>query len=91
MIRNFRTKGLKELFQTGESPKIGDDYKRKIIRILDFLNVVTKPEDMDIPGFNFHGLKGKPKRYSVHVNGNYCITFAWEGEDAIHVKFEDYH
>ena len=28
-----------------------------------------------MPGFNFHGLQGVPKRYSIHVNGPWCITF----------------
>jgi len=46
---------------------------------------------MNIPGWNFHGLEGKPKRFSVSVNGNWRITFEWEGEDANHVHLEDYH
>jgi hypothetical protein len=50
-----------------------------------------QPEDMNIPGFGFHGLEGKPKRYGVSVTGNWRITFGWEGEDAIHLNLEDYH
>ena len=42
-----------------------------------------RPEDMNIPGFNFHRLQGKPVRYTVHVNGPWCITFEWDGEDAV--------
>ena len=41
--------------------------------------------------FDYHALRGKPKRYSVHVNGPYCITFEWEGEDAVRVNLENYH
>jgi proteic killer suppression protein len=50
-----------------------------------------RPEDMNIAGFRFHGLQGKPKRWSVRVTGNNRITFAWLGETALEVDFEDYH
>ena len=46
---------------------------------------------MNIAGFHFHGLQGKPKRWSVRVSGNYRITFGWSGENALDVDFEDYH
>lgn len=49
------------------------------------------PEELDIPGFDFHKLQGNPVRYSIHVNGNYCITFGWDGDNAIDVDFVDYH
>lgn len=45
-----------------------------------------------MPGFDFHPLKGhKPTRYSLHVNGPWCITFEWDQGDALHVKLEQYH
>ena len=46
---------------------------------------------MNIPGFNFHGLRGKPKRYSVHVNGPWCLIFGWDENDAVDVDLEQYH
>lgn len=47
---------------------------------------------MHVPGFNFHPLKGfKPPRYSVHVNGPWCLTFQFEGENAVRVDYEQYH
>lgn len=50
------------------------------------------PEDMNLPGFGFHGLTGfNPKRYAVSVSGNWRITFAFDGEDAVDVDLEDYH
>ena len=51
----------------------------------------VKPEDMNLPGFGFHGLQGKPKRYAVTASANYRMTFGWEGEDAVAVDLEDYH
>ena len=92
MIKNIRHRGLKELFKTGSSQKIGQRYKKRAIRKLDVLNQAVKPEELDIPGFDFHKLRNtNPARYSIHVNGNYCITFGWDGDNAINVNFEDYH
>lgn len=48
------------------------------------------PQDMNVPGFFFHGLKGV-ERYSVRVTGNWRITFSWRGVDAVDVDLEDYH
>jgi proteic killer suppression protein len=44
-----------------------------------------------LPGFDFHPLRGRPQRYSVHVNGPWCITFEFDGEGADRVDFEQYH
>src|SRR5712672_820366 len=47
---------------------------------------------MNVPGFDFHSLQGfNPKRYSVHVNGPWCITFEFEDGEACRVDFEQYH
>lgn len=91
MIRSFRNKGLEELFVNGNSRKIGKRYHKRALRRLDVLQQAVSPEEINIPGFDFHILHGKPRRYSIHVNGNYCITFSWDGEHAIDVDFEDYH
>ena len=91
MIRNFKHKGLAELFEKGSSRRIGRQFQAKALRELDALSRATRPEAMNIPGFDFHKLKGNPVRYSVHVNGNFCITFGWDGDNAIDVNFEDYH
>ncbi len=91
MIQSFRHKGLKELFRDGWSSKVAINLQVRILRILDALDVAVVPEDMNIPGFNFHGLQGKPKRYTVHVNGPWCVTFAFEAGDALSVDLEQYH
>jgi proteic killer suppression protein len=47
---------------------------------------------MNVPGFDFHSLQGfDPKRYSVHVNGPWCITFEFGDGEARRVDFEQYH
>jgi proteic killer suppression protein len=91
MIESFRHKGLEELFETGSSSKVQKALVERILRRLDALEVAKSPEALSIPGFNFHGLRGKPKRFSVHVNGPWCITFEWRGENAVNVDLENYH
>ena len=91
VIRSFRSKALERLWLTGRSAKIRPDLKSRCLRRLDALNEAVTPRDMNIPGFNFHGLRGKPKRYSVHVNGPWCVTFGWDENDAVDVDLEQYH
>ena len=66
-------------------------HKRIVIR-LSVLDVAEAAEDMNQPGFDFHALQGsKPARYTVHVNGPWCITFEFENGDAFRVDLEQYH
>lgn len=92
MIKSFRSKALATLFATGKSSKIDAKmHKRTLVR-LDRLEIAERPEDMNLPGFNFHVLNGfNPTRYTVHVNGPWCITFEFDGTDAARVDFEQYH
>jgi len=90
-IRNCIHKGLEELFVLGKSAKIGTRYAKNCIVILDFLRDL---DDIDnCAGVkDFHELKGKRKStFSMHVTGNYRITFKWDNENVCDVNFEDYH
>jgi toxin HigB-1 len=91
MVGSFRHKGLEEIYFTGNPRRIGSDHTGKCVRILQLLEVASRPEDMNIAGFRFHGLRGKPQRWPVRVTGNYRITFGWSGENALDIDFEDYH
>ncbi len=91
MLRSFRHKGLRELFETGRSRRIRPDLQDRILRRLDALDAATRPAEMNIPGFDFHALRGKPRRYTVHVNGPWCITFGWEADEALDIDLEQYH
>ena len=92
MIRNFTHKGLERFFKNGNHRGIIARSEARIERILDRLNAIVKPEDMNIPGYKFHGLGGNRKgTYAVTVTGNWRITFEFDGEDAINVNMEDYH
>ena len=92
MIRTFKHKGLKALFETGKSGKIDAQMHDRILVRLDRLEAATSVAEMDVPGFDFHALKGfKPTRYTVHINGPWCITFEFDGTDAYAIDFEQYH
>jgi proteic killer suppression protein len=79
------------LFETGDSRKIAVALKARAVRRLDRMDAAADLAEVNIPGFNFHPLHGKPQRYSVHVNGPWTITFGWDGENAIDVDLEQYH
>ncbi len=91
MIRSFRHKGLKTLFMTGRSARVRQDLQSRILRRLDVMDVAVDLEELNIPGFDFHALQGKPKRYSIHVNGPFCLTFEWHEGDILRVDLENYH
>ena len=91
MIKSFKHKGLSELFERGHSRRVRQDLQSRTLRRLDALDQAESLGDLNVPGFNFHGLLGNPKRYSIHVNGPWCITFEWQEGEAIRVNFEQYH
>lgn len=91
MIRSFRHKGLAELNRKGRSAKVAPALQARCLIRLDALHYARRLESLNVPGFDFHPLKGKPRRYSVHVNGPWCITFQWIDSEAWRVDLEQYH
>lgn len=92
MIKQFCHKGLEDFFSTGSKSGIQPDHAKKLSRQLAALNNARTPEDMKIPGWDLHPLKGDlENHWSVKVNGNWRLTFAFEGNDAILVDYQDYH
>lgn len=91
MISTFRNKELARLWETGKS-RIDANLHRRILVRLDRLDVISKPEEMNLPGFDFHALRGfVPTRYTVHVNGPWCLTFEFADGEARRVDLEQYH
>jgi proteic killer suppression protein len=91
MIRTFRNKELAALWESGRS-RIDKRFHSRILERLDALDVASKASDMNVPGYDFHPLRGfHPTRYSIHVNGPWCITFEFADGDALRVDFEQYH
>ncbi|MBR5967062.1 MAG: type II toxin-antitoxin system RelE/ParE family toxin [Lachnospiraceae bacterium] len=92
MIKSFSHKGLKEFYITGSTKGIQTEHAHKLGRILDKLDASICPQDMDLPGYRLHQLKGDRKDiWSVSVNGNWRVTFFFVGEDAYLVDYVDYH
>jgi toxin HigB-1 len=92
MIRSFRSKALRRFVEQGDASKLSVPNVRRVETLLARLDGAIVPEDMDLPGYRFHGLKGKEKdRYAVDASGNWRITFGWDGRNAIDVDLEDYH
>jgi len=91
MIKSYRSKAVKIFFETGDGSKLPVPNHDRVRRQLITLDEATVAEDMNIPGWRFHGLKGKPKRYAVDASGNYRLTFGFDGQDAVAVDLEDYH
>ena len=92
MIKSFTHKGLKDFYETGSKKGIQPDHAQKLARILDRLDASISPQDMDLPGYRLHQLKGdKHDLWSVTVNRNWRITFYFEGQDAYLVDYIDYH
>ncbi len=91
MIKTYASKALETFATQGDGSKLPTPNHRRVRRILLALDAATKPEDMNLPGFRFHGLNTKPKRYAVDTSGNYRVTWAWNDGDAIDVDIQDYH
>jgi len=91
MIESFMHKGLKELFEDSKSIKVQKLLVARILRRLDAIDSAKSLDDLKVPGFNFHGLEGVPKRYSIHINGPWCLTFEWREENAYRLNLENYH
>lgn len=87
MIKTFANKRLKALWETGKS-RIDVRFHKRILRRLDALDAATAPEDMNLPGFNFHALIGHNlTSYIVHVNRPWSITFGFRDGDAYSLDF----
>jgi proteic killer suppression protein len=91
VIRSFRHAGLRELFETGRSARVRPDLQRRALQRLKVLDQAEVLSDLNVPGFNFHKLQGKPVRHSLRVNGPWCVTVEWEDGEAVRVNLEQYH
>ena len=92
MIVSFRHKGLERFFQTGSVRGIQASHQKRIRLQLAALDSASRVEDMNVPGYRLHELKGDRKgTWSVFVNGNWRITFEFLNGNASVVDYEDYH
>jgi proteic killer suppression protein len=92
VIKNFRHKGLQRFFEKGSKSGIQAQHERRLRLMLSRLDDITKATDMDAPSWKLHALKGDLKgHWAVWVDGNWRVTFTFDGKDAILVNYQDYH
>lgn len=92
MIRSFRHAGIEKFFLTGSKTGIQPRHAAKLSIQLFALNRARSAQDMNAPGWDLHPLRGDLRgHWSIKVNANWRLTFAFEGEDAILVDYQDYH
>lgn len=92
MIKSFRHKGLRRLFETGNTSGVQASHARRLRMQLTALDTAKVIADMDVPGFRLHRLKGALQaRWSISVNGNWRITFEFKDGNAYVLDYEDYH
>lgn len=92
MIVSFRSRALERLWAKGDTRGLNPQHLGKITVILDRLEHASSPEMMNVRQLKLHKLVGEnPERWSVWVNGNWRITFAFDGDDVASVDYEDYH
>jgi proteic killer suppression protein len=92
MIRSFRHKGLQRFFETGNKAGIQPPHAKRLRMQLAALDTACLLDDMDIPGFRLHRLKGSERgRWSIWVNGNWRLTFEFIDGHVYILDYEDYH
>lgn len=92
MIQRFLHKGLKRLYENDDRRGLNAQHADKIARILAHLKRSSRSQDMDVPGFRLHPLKGELSGYwSVTVQANWRIIFRFENGDVTDVDLIDYH
>lgn len=92
MIKSFRHRGLKRLYERGDRSKITAAHADKIERILMTLDNAASIDGMNLPGYGLHALSGDLKNYwAVKVTGNWRIVFQFNTGAAENVDLVDYH
>lgn len=92
MIKTFKHKGLQDFFATGSKAGIQPHHAIRLSRQLRRLDNAANSSDMNVPGWKLHPLEGAlAEHYAIWVNGNWRMTFMFEGENAVLVDYQDYH
>ena len=92
MIRSFRHKGLKRLYEQDDARGVAAEHVIKLRNILARLDAAGSGEDMNLPGFNLHPLKGQLRGFmAVTVRANWRVIFRFVEGHAFDVDYLDYH
>lgn len=92
MIKSFKHKGLKEFFETSSKAGIQPHHAAKLKLQLGLLDSAKSKDDVNVPAWRLHELKNDLEGHlSIWVNGNWRLTFRFDGEDVELVDYQDYH
>lgn len=92
MIKSFKHKGLRRFYESGSTAGIQAAHKKKLRSQLAALDTAKDIQDMDLPGYRLHPLKGDRKgQWATVLSGNWRITFTFEEGDVYLIDYEDYH
>ena len=92
MIQSIRHKGLRRLFEDDDPRGVMREHVEKLGDILARLNAAKAIDDMDLPGFRLHPLKGQLKGFwAVTVRANWRVIFRFADGHAFDVDYDDYH
>jgi len=92
MIKTFKHKGLKTFFETGSTRGIQAAHAKRLTLVLGVLDQAAAPEEIDMPGFRLHPLKGDLTGYwSLSISGNWRVIFRFDGADTELLDYLDYH
>ncbi len=92
MIQNFRSRKLRRFLERGDARRIHPEHRARVRDILVRLNASAAPEDMDLPGFRLHRLKGEHAgSWAVTVGANWRVIFRFKDGHAADVDYLDYH
>ena len=92
MIKSFKHKGLELFYRSGKATGINPNHKKKLRLQLAALETADVIDDLDLPGYRLHPLKGeKESVWSITVNGNWRLTFEFSQGNVHILNYEDYH
>lgn len=93
MIRSFKDKEAKKIYNRERSPKLPPDLQRTALRKLRMLNRATNLNDLQVPPANrLEKMKGdRADQFSIRINDQWRICFRWSSNDAFEVEIVDYH
>lgn len=93
MIRSFRDKETEKVFRRQLSRKLPTDIQQVSLRKLRMLNRSLTLQDLRVPPSNrLEKLTGdRSGQYSIRINDQWRICFAWKDGDSFDVEIVDYH
>jgi toxin HigB-1 len=92
VIKSFKHDGIERFFKSESKAGIQPKHAAKLKLQLQLLNTAESAAEMNVPGWQWHPLSDDLKvHWAVSINGNWRLTFSFEGKDAILIDYQDYH